>query len=142
MVYKFLKALYGLKQSPRFQYKRLANFFFKKLGLKQMNANHNIFVIKASPDGPVVSTFVNDIKIMTSKNGRIIRQVQLELTFAFFMIEIGSISFYLGLKVQRDSENKLIKLSQPVYINKVLNNFNFDKTYTINIIMKKTALFK
>lgn len=99
-------------------------------------------MIKTSLDGPVVSIFINNIKIITSKNGKIIREVQLELTFAFFMIDIGSISFYLSLKLQQDSKNKFIKLLQPAYINKVFNKFNLDKTYTINTIMKKTVLFK
>ena len=34
MVCKILKALYSLKQSLCFWYKKLANFFLKKLGLK------------------------------------------------------------------------------------------------------------
>lgn len=36
----------------------------------------------------------------------------------------------------------MIKLLQSLYINKVLNKVYFDKAYTINILMEKTALFK
>ena len=39
MVCKLLKALYGLKQSPHLWYKRLANFFLEKLGLKRINVD-------------------------------------------------------------------------------------------------------
>lgn len=101
MVCKLRKALYGLKQSPRLWYKRLATFFLEKLGLKRINADHSIFVTKAGLDEPVVSTFVDDIKIMIPKGSGMIEAVKAELTLAFSMV-MGPISFYLGLKVERD----------------------------------------
>ena len=102
MVCKLLKALYDLKQSLRLWYKRLANFLLKKLGLKRINADHSIFIIKADLDGPIVSTLIDNIKIRAPKDSGMIEQVKLELTFAFSMIDMGPISFYLSLKVQQD----------------------------------------
>ena len=72
MVCKLLKALDGLKQSPRLWYKRLSTFLLKKLGLKRINADHSIFVTIAGLDGPIVSTFVDDIKIMAPKGSGMI----------------------------------------------------------------------
>lgn len=100
MVYKLQKALYGLKQSLSLWYKRLATFFLKRLGLKRINIDHSIFITKAGLDGPVVSIFIDDIKIMTSKEIRIMETMKADLTSAFLMVDIGPISFYLGLKVQ------------------------------------------
>lgn len=97
---------------------------------------------KAGLNRPIVSIFVNNIKIIAPKDSEIIERVKLELIFAFFMIDIGLISFYLGLKVQRDWENQTIKLSQPVYINKVLNKFYLNKVHTVNTSMKKTILLQ
>lgn len=76
MVCKLLKALYGLKQSPRLWYERLSTFLLQKLGLRQINADHNIFVTNAGLDGPVVSTFVDDIKIMAPKGSGMIERVR------------------------------------------------------------------
>lgn len=45
IVRKLNKALYGLKQSLRLWYKYLSSFFFKKLGLFQINTNHSIFIM-------------------------------------------------------------------------------------------------
>ena len=64
MVCKLLKALYSLKQSSHLWYKRLSEFLFQKLGLAKINAFHSIFINVAGLDGPVVSIFVDDIKIM------------------------------------------------------------------------------
>lgn len=85
MVCKLLKALYGLKQSPRLWYERLSIFLLERLGLKQINANHRIFVTDAGLDGPVVSTFVDDIKIMAPKESGMIGRVKTEPAFAFSM---------------------------------------------------------
>lgn len=50
---------------------------------------------------------------MVPKGSSIITQVKAELAAAFFMVDIGPINFYLGLKVQCDRDNQTIKLSQP-----------------------------
>lgn len=142
MVCKLLKALYGLKQSPRLWYERLSGFLLEKLGLACTHADHSIFITKAGLNGPIVSTFVNDIKIMAPKESGIIQRVKAELIVAFSMVDMGSISFYLGLKVERNREERTIKLSQPAYIDKVLNKFHLDKANTVNTPMKETTLLQ
>ena len=111
MVCKLLKALYGLKQSPRLWYERLSDFLLQKLGLARINVDHSIFVTGAGLNGPVVSTFVDDIKIMAPKRSEITQRVKMELTSAFSIVDMSPISFYLGLKVERDQEKRTIKLS-------------------------------
>ncbi len=87
-----------------------------------MNADHSIFVTNAGLDGLVVNMFVNaDIKIMASKESGMIKRVKSELISAFSIVDMGPVSFYLGLKVERDWVNQKIKLSQPAYVNKVLS---------------------
>lgn len=68
-------------------------------------------MIKTGLNEPVISTFVNNIKIMAPKNNWKIERGKLELSFTFSKIDIGPISFYLGLKIQQDGENQMIKLS-------------------------------
>lgn len=108
-----LKALYGLKQSPRLWYERLSAFLLEKLGLTRIHADHSIFITKAGLNSPIVSTFIDDIKIMGVKESGFIERLKAELTAAFSMVDISPISFYLGLKVKRDREKKTIKLLQP-----------------------------
>lgn len=120
MVCKLLKVLYGLKQAHRLWYKKFSNFFLKKLGLQQINANHSIFVSIAGINGQTVSTFINNIKIMGANNFRVIDRVKQKLTAAFKMADMGSISFYLYFKVSRDCEKKIIKFLQLAYIHKIL----------------------
>ncbi len=140
MVCKLLKALYGLKQAPRLWYERLSNFLLENLGLQQINADHSIFVSLAGINGPIVSTFVDDIKIIGAKNSGVIDQVKQELTATFEMADMGLISFYLGLKVCPNREKKIIKLSQPAYIDKILAKFYLSQANTSNTPIKETQL--
>ena len=88
------------------------------------------------------STFVDDIKVIAPKGSGIIQRVKTELTAAFSMVDMGPISFYLGLKVERNREKRTIKLFQPAYIDKVLNRFHLDKANTVNTPMKETTLLQ
>lgn len=71
-----------------------------------------------------MSTFVDDIKIMGAKSLEVIGHIKEELTAVFEIVDIGSISFYLGFKVSWDRKSKIIKLSQPVYNDKILSKFH------------------
>ncbi len=64
----------------------------------------------------------------------------MELTAAFEMVDMEPISFYLGLKVDRDREKRIIKLSKPAYIQKVLTKYDLDKANPTNTPMKEVAL--
>ena len=140
MVCKLFKTLYRLKQLPDLWYERLSDFLLQKLGLSCINADHSIFITLAGLDGPIVSTFVDDIKLMGTKGSGTIQRVKSELAAAFSMVDISPISFYLGLKVQCNREKRTLKLSQPMYIDKILEKFHFDKANVIQTPMKEEAL--
>ena len=142
IICKLLKALYGLKQSPRLWYERLSDFLLQKLGLARINSDHSIFVTTAGLDRPVVSTFVDDIKIMAPKNSDMIAQVKSELAAAFSMVDIGPICFYLGLKIECDRGKRTTKLSQSAYIDKILSRFHLDKANAVATPMKESVILQ
>lgn len=53
-------------------------------------------------NGPIVNIFVDDIKIMKTKRIDHIERVKAKLAAAFEIVDMDPISFYLGLKVERD----------------------------------------
>ncbi len=87
-VCKLLKALYGLKQAPRLWYERLSKFLLEKPGLSRINADHSIFVPSARIHGPIVRTFIDDIKVMGVKRLGHIEKVKHELATAFEMVDM------------------------------------------------------
>ena len=54
------------------------------------------------------------------------------------MVVMGPISFYLGLKVERNREEKTIKLSKLAYIKKFLQKFFLDEANSTNTPMKES----
>lgn len=102
MVCRLNKALYGLKQSHQLWYKCLFSFLFEKLGLFQINADHNIFITYHRLNSLIASTFVDNIKIMGPKGSKTIEKVRRKLITAFEIVDMQPISFYLGLKVKRN----------------------------------------
>lgn len=62
------------------------------------------------------------------------------MIFAFSIIDISPINFYLGLKIEKDWKKIIIKLSQLTYISNIFQKYYFNKANIINIIMKKTEL--
>lgn len=120
MVYKLFKVFYSLKHSPRFWYKRLSSSLLEKISFSQIYIDHNILITKTRINRPIVSIFVNDIKIIEVKKSGMTTRIKQKLTSVFLIVDIGSISFYLGLKMERNCKQKTLKLFQPAYIDKVL----------------------
>lgn len=106
IVCKFLKVIYGLKQALRYWYKRLSKFLLEKLELKQINADHNIFVTSIDINGPIVSIFVDDIKVMCIKRLGYIKKIKWKYATTFDMVNIRPIGFYLDLKVEKDHQKQ------------------------------------
>lgn len=69
-----------------------------------------------------------------------IKTVKTKLTAVFEMIDIGPICFYLRLKVGRDRQKRLLKLSQPTYIAKISEKYHLHLAKPYNIPMKKSIL--
>lgn len=67
--------------------------------------------------------------------------VKAELILAFLIANMRLISFYLGLKIEQNHEQKTIKLFQSMYINKVLVKFHLNKAYPINTPIKENTPF-
>lgn len=142
MVYRLLKALYGLNQSLQLWYERLSGFLLEKLGLAYIHADHSIFITKAGQNSLIVSIFIDDIKVMAPKRSGIVFHVKAELTAAFSMVDMGPISFYLRLKVEKNKENQMIKLSQLAYIDKIFSKFHLDMANMINTQIKEITLLQ
>lgn len=65
-----------------------------------------------------------------------VTRVKRKLAAALAMVVMGPISFYRKLKIEQDCKKKTMKLSQPVYINKVLQELHLDKANPINTLIK------
>lgn len=70
--------------------------------------------------------FVTNIKIMGIKKIEKIIKIKEKLAARFLIVELRLINFYLGLKIEKNQEKKIIKLFYTVFINKILSKFYFN----------------
>lgn len=110
------------------------------LDFKQINADHSIFVKVTGINKSIVSTFIDNIKVMGIKKSNYIEKVKFELTADFEIVDISLISFYLELKVERDRARRMLKLSQTTYIDKILIKYYLNQAKSCNILIKEGIL--
>ena len=69
-------------------------------------------------------------------------EIKTQLRSAFQMVDMGPISYYTDLKIERDRSARTLTLSQPVYIEKILDRFFMRTAKSATTPMREGDLFK
>ena len=101
-VCKLKKALYGLKQSPRIWYNTLATHL-KKLDFEPFNADLSVFIKGTT----IIAVSVDDL-LLSGPEKDAIKILKRQLSKRFQMTDLGPCSYYLGMAVTRDRQNRTI----------------------------------
>ncbi|KAK3020641.1 hypothetical protein RJ639_046425 [Escallonia herrerae] len=129
-VLRLKKAMYKLKQVPRTWNSRIDNYFQEK-GFEKCPHKHALY-IKMNGKGNIliVCLYVDDL-IFTGNCVKMFDDFKKEIAKEFEMINIGLMSYYLGIEVkQKDDE---IFISQEAYAKEMLKRFNMKKCNSISI---------
>ena len=110
------KALYGLKHPSRIWYETIT-IFFKSHNFVPVNADLSVFV----KEGVIVAIYVDDL-IITGPSSSEIQHVKKMLSDEFSMVNLGPINYYLGMTITRDRANRILRLGQQAYLEKVLRD--------------------
>jgi hypothetical protein len=120
-VLQLLKGLYGIKQGPRLWSQKL-HTALSEIGFHRLECDHSVFVYERDGVKIVVPVHVDDLVLAsTSKNA--IEMVKTELRTRFKIRDQGATSFILGVQLERDRKRPTIHLSQPTYIQSILEDF-------------------
>jgi hypothetical protein len=133
-VCKLRKALYGLKQAPRIWYQTLTNFL-RNLGFEPISADLGIFV----RSNMYIAVYVDDLLIVGPSVAEI-KKIKRSLRNRFQMTDIGPCSYYLGMSVQRDRQNRILYLSQEAYIDKVAHQFGINNGAPVSTPIETSPL--
>ncbi|EKG09467.1 Integrase catalytic core [Macrophomina phaseolina MS6] len=133
-VCKLRKALYGLKQAPRIWYQTLTNFL-RGLGFEPINADLGIFV----RSNVYIAVYVDDLLIVGPSIAEI-KKIKRSLRNRFQMTDLGPCSYYLGMSIQRDQQNRILHLSQEAYIDKIIHQFGMDDCKPVNTPIETSPL--
>lgn len=99
LVCKLLKALYGLRQAPRLWFSK-QSLTLLSLGFKQSKSDYSLFLKQTSTSTLAVLVYVDDLLICGSSMSDIHNLKQM-LSTQFHMKDLGPISYFLGLEVDR-----------------------------------------
>ncbi|CAI7910158.1 unnamed protein product [Closterium sp. NIES-54] len=120
-VWKLKRTLYGLKQSPRGWYKRIDDFLLQH-DFARSECDSALYVLKEGEKQLVLLLYVDDLLLFSDSND-LIREVKQRLGAEFAMRNLGLVTYYLGMHVDRDRANGTIHLHQEKYVKGVLESF-------------------
>ncbi|XP_058201268.1 uncharacterized mitochondrial protein AtMg00810-like [Rhododendron vialii] len=110
------KALYGLKQAPRAWFSTFSQFLLSK-GFKSSHCDSSLFVLQTSTALTALLIYVDDI-LLTGSDPSYIAQLVSQMHATFAMKELGTMSYFLGIAVQRTAQGYF--LSQHKYALEIL----------------------
>jgi Reverse transcriptase (RNA-dependent DNA polymerase) len=97
-----------------------------EIGFQRLQCDHSVFVYQRDDVRVIIPVHVDDL-ILASKSKEAILHVKTELKKRFKIHDQGPTTQILGIKLERDRTNRTISLSQPAYIQNLLEDYRMDK---------------
>jgi hypothetical protein len=119
MVCKLLRSLYGLKQSPRQWYQKLDTFLLK-LGFTRSLADETVYC----KQDVWILVYVDDLLITGTASKT--KELKEQLKNRFKMKDLGEMRNFLGMRITRNRDQKLLFLDQTLYLRSVLSAFKME----------------
>ncbi|KAE8258495.1 hypothetical protein A4X13_0g1659 [Tilletia indica] len=120
-VLKLRRALYGLKQSAHDWYAVLRDSL-KKIGFEQCALDPTIYV-RNGENPAMLLVYVDDILVAAPK-GPGVEAAKTELLGLFKGTDLGEAHYCLGIRIERNREQKTMSLDQERYAEEVLARFD------------------
>ncbi|GJS79607.1 ribonuclease H-like domain-containing protein [Tanacetum coccineum] len=110
------RSLYGLKQAPRAWFQRFASYI-TRVGFHQSRCDNSLFIFHQGKDTAYLLLYVDDI-VLTASSSDLLHRIISSLHQEFAMTDLGSLNYFLGISVTRDSSGMF--LSQKKYAVEIL----------------------
>ena len=121
VTYKLEKALYGLKQAPRAWYKLFSGELVS-MGFRVSEADPALFIRSGKYQDTYVLIHVDDALIVDADLDVVIG-VKAAIGKRFKITDMGEISTFVGMEVQRDWASGTLDLTQRRYTEEILERF-------------------
>ena len=128
MVFRLRKSRHGLKQSSHIWYGTFKAFVIS-IGFVASPVDGGLFVLDDKDHSivfVVVVLYVDDLLIMANQG--LIWQIKDQMKKRFRMLDLRSVSFYLGMNIERNREHHTIDTHQHSYIRTILAMFRMEES--------------
>jgi hypothetical protein len=134
MVCELNKALYGIKQASHAWNAMLDQFLRDVLQFTRCNADICVYFRRTKSNSIIIlGIFVDDILVLFHHNDdKEWCIIKAAIAAKFKVKDMGDAQFILGMKIQRNREDKSIQLGQELYISKVIDRFNMSKSKPVD----------
>uniref|UniRef100_A0A2N9ISJ0 Integrase catalytic domain-containing protein n=1 Tax=Fagus sylvatica TaxID=28930 RepID=A0A2N9ISJ0_FAGSY len=119
-VCRLQKSIYGLKQAPRAWFESFTTQLLN-LGFQSSHADSSLFIYKEGSVIAFLLLYVDDI-VLTGNNVQFITQLITNLSKVFELKDMGTLSYFLGLQIQRSLDG--LSLTQTKYATDLLTKHN------------------
>ena len=122
LVMKLKKSIYGLKQSGRLWNTLLHDFLISE-NFAQSSSDHCVYTKVRDGNKIILIVWVDDILVACATENDA-KEVKASLAKRFKMKDFGTISDFLGMEFNLDSNN--VKIHQSKYVTKILGRFGME----------------
>jgi transposase InsO family protein len=122
---KLHKSLYGLKQSPRAWNQKL-DVFLKSIEFMKSEADPSVYVAQVGDVKFFIVVYVDDLILMCNDQNKLL-QIKEELSQKFEMKDLGKLHFFLGMEVERNRDERLLRINQIKYLKEILKRFRMEE---------------
>jgi len=121
LVCKLHKSLYGLKWSPTAWNQKL-DAFLKSIEVMKSEADPSVYVAQVGDVKFFIMVYVDDLILVCNDQNKLL-QIKEELSQKFEMKDLGELHFFLGMEVQRNRDEKFLRINQIKYVKEILKRF-------------------
>ena len=116
-----LKGLYSIKQGPRIWALKLHSVL-TTIGFERIDCDYSVYVYRRGDDRIMMPIHVDDL-LLASNSKATIQRVKSDLMTHFKIHDQGPTTSILGIKIERNRAAHTISLSQPGYVESILEQF-------------------
>ena len=134
-VCKLKRSICGLKQSPRC-WNYTLHSHLTGMGFEQSNSDPCIYM--SSEGEPfIIAVYVDDI-LLTGSTDEHISRVKRSLSSRFKVKDMGMARYFLGVKIEQNTERGEIWIGQPQYTKNVLQQFKMTEAKSVRTPLNST----
>ena len=117
LVCRLKKSIYGLKQSPMC-WNTVLDAHLKRMGFSQSKSDPCIYV-SGGEDPFYIGVYVDDL-ILAGNDKAKMKKIKEELSSKVDIKDLGKLSYFLGMSIVQNQEEKKTWIGQPAYTEKLL----------------------